>query len=71
MDDVIQPEQRILKAIDIAITFGGTDGAHHKMWVIDQILRTLAGSEYESIVADAKDGEDGPDTYEWDGGVAP
>ena len=26
---------------------------------------------YEQIVKDAKSGEDGPDTYEWDEGVAP
>lgn len=59
------------KAIELAVEYGGCDGAHHKMWVIDQMVRTLAGSRYDDIVADAKAGEDGPETYEWDEGIAP
>lgn len=27
--------------------------------------------EYAELVASAKDGEDGPDTYDWDCGIAP
>ena len=27
--------------------------------------------EYKKLVADACDGEDGPETYEWDCGIAP
>jgi hypothetical protein len=34
---------RIAKAIDIAKSNGTNDGAHHKMWVIDQMVRALAG----------------------------
>lgn len=59
------------KAIELAVQYGGIDGAHHKAWVIDQMVRVLAGDEYEQIVTDAKAGEDGPDTYEWDEGIAP
>lgn len=64
-------EVRIQKAIELAVQYGGIDGDHHKAWVIDQIVRVLAGDNYETIVKEAKDGEDGPDTYEWDEGVAP
>ncbi len=63
--------QRIDDAINIAVRYGGNDGSQHKAWVIDQMVRELAGDEYEQIVADAKNGQDGPDTYEWDEGVAP
>lgn len=62
---------RISAAIDLAVKYGGIDGAHHKDWVIDQMVRVLSGDEYEQIVADAKVGEDGPNTYEWDVGIAP
>lgn len=31
----------INKAIELALNYGGIDGDHHKMWVIDQILRVL------------------------------
>jgi hypothetical protein len=62
---------RIHKAIDLAVRYGGIDGAHHKAWVIDQMVRELSGDRYEKIVADARDGEDGPETYDWDCGIAP
>lgn len=58
-------------AIDLAVQSGGIDGTHHKAWVIDQMIRLLAGDRYETIVADARAGEDGPETYDWDVGIAP
>lgn len=64
-------QEKIREAIDIAVSYGGIDGGHHKAWVIDQMVRVLAGDSYDSIVADACFGEDGPETYEWDEGIAP
>lgn len=46
-------QQKIDKAIEIAVQHGGHDGAHHKDWVIDQMVRVLAGDDYDTIVADA------------------
>ena len=64
--------QSIVKqAIDFAVEYGGIDGAHHKDWVIDQMVRLLARSDYDQVVKDACDGYDGPDTYSWDTGIAP
>lgn len=63
--------RQVSEAIEIAIRYGGIDGAHHKAWVIDQMVRKLAGDEYDQLVASARQGEDGPDTYDWDVGVAP
>lgn len=62
---------RIEAAIDVAVKYGGTDGDHHKAWVIDQMVRRLAYDQYEAIVAEAKSGEDGPDTYAWNEGIVP
>ncbi len=62
---------RIEAAITLGVRYGGTDGEHHKAWVIDQMIRALAGDRYDQIVADARTGEDGPHTYDWDVGVAP
>jgi hypothetical protein len=59
------------EALDIAHRYGGIDGGHHKMWVIDQMVRALIGNEYEAWVVKQKAGEDGPETYEWDPGIAP
>jgi len=85
----------IVKALQIAFESGQTDGAHHKMWVIDQMVRALTGcplvelrafdsrrqpytykafgnSElYNKFIAKHNDGEDGPETYSWDEGIAP
>lgn len=62
---------RILSALDLAVRYGGNDGAMHKDWVIDQMVRLLSGLDYDSVVTYAKAGEDGPDTYDWDVGIAP
>lgn len=87
-------EQRIKRAIEIAVQYGGIDGDHHKSWTIDQMVRALTGcpvivkkvkgesgwykcevqgesEEYLAVVADAKAGEDGPNMYTWDEGIAP
>ncbi len=62
---------RIGKALGIANRYGGIDGAHHKQWGIDQMVRVLTGKSYELWVALHKGGEDGPNTYDWDEGIAP
>lgn len=63
--------QRCMDAIALAVKYGGIDGDHHKAWVIDQMVRVLAGPQYPKIVAEACAGDDGPDTYSWETGVAP
>jgi len=64
-------QQKIEAALELALRYGGIDGDHHKAWVIDQIVRVLTDEKYEQWVADSKDGEDGPETYGWDEGIAP
>jgi hypothetical protein len=66
-----EQQKKIDQAIELAVKYGGTDGAHHKDWVIDQMVRALAGDKYEKIVEEACAGEDGPNTYSWDVGIAP
>jgi hypothetical protein len=63
--------ERIEKAIELAVEYGGIDGDHHKAWVIDQMVRVLTGDQYEQVVAEAREGEDGPQTYGWNVGIAP
>lgn len=63
----------IQAALDVAEQYGGIDGDHHKTWVIDQMVRALLGNEetYSEWVCYCKNGEDGPDTYSWETGIAP
>jgi len=60
-----------LKVLELIFEFGGIDGGHHKQWLLDSIVRELAGDSYEQWVAKWNNGEDGPDTYSWDKGIAP
>lgn len=88
-------EKRIEKALEVANRYGGIDGGHHKMWVIDQMVRVLTGcpeieltgmnvsgdiykytalgksDEYLEWIEGYRGGEDGPEAYLWDIGVAP
>ena len=68
-------DERIQKAMEIAWCYSQNDGAHHKAWVIDQMVRALCETEdiYKQWVADyTKPFSDNPgDYYEWDVGIAP
>ena len=63
-------EEKTNKALDLILRYGGIDGAHHKQWVLNQIVRILA-DDYDEWVKKYEDGEDGPCTYDWDEGIAP
>lgn len=93
--ETMTPQDRITDALNFAANYATTDGAHHKMWVIDQMVRSLTGcpieprtsidaygnpytfdalgesDEYREFIAEHNAGEDGPDTYSWDEGIAP
>lgn len=86
-------EQWVLTFIE---NYGGIDGAHHKDWVLDQVVRILHGTtvlvalakwsdgtenyrfnldepppSYWQWVNEMKAGEDGPETYDYEFGIAP
>lgn len=63
--------EKIQAAIDLAVRYGGIDEVHHKDWVIDQMVRVLAGEKYEEIVREACDGENGAEAYSWNVGITP
>lgn len=66
-----QAQKANADALDLILRYGGIDGSHHKTWVLDQVVRLLAGDGYEAWVAEARAGEDGPETYAWDVGTPP
>ena len=65
-------KERIDKALKIAWQYGQIDGSHHKMWVIDQIVHTLCGSEeaYSKWI-EAYETPYGDKYWKWDKGIAP
>ena len=88
-------DERIEAALGVIGQYGQTDGAHHKDWVLDQVVRLLLGCKselvtltdsqgrpfeaevvgsnaaYRAWVRDICAGEDGPETYGYDEGIAP
>ncbi len=60
----------VVRALDLIMKYGGIDGSHHKQWLLDQVVQVLS-LDYPQWVKDYNDGEDGPETYEWDVGSAP
>lgn len=63
--------ERVQLATDLILNHGWVDGDHHKMWVLDQVLRLLVGDRYDQVIDEYCAGEDGPETYSWDTGIAP
>lgn len=67
-------ENQLADVAAIILAYGGIDGAHHKAWVLDQIIRRLTNDKYEEFVKFARgdfDKEYGDYEYEWDTGIAP
>lgn len=60
-----------LERIDELLELGSTLAAPHKQWALDQIAREVYGDRYEVGFTRHCDGEDGPETYECDEGIAP
>lgn len=56
-------------AIGIAERYGAIDFAHHKQWVIDQMVRTLLGPSRYAEWVHALNSD--PDYAAWDEGIAP
>lgn len=40
-------KEKIKEAVAIGLRYGQVDGSHHRLWVIDQMLRKLLGDDYE------------------------
>lgn len=64
----------VRKALNVIERYGGpgvSDTYAHKTWVLDQVVRVLTGDSYEEWLRAQKDGEDGPESYEWEEGTPP
>jgi len=64
-------EERVAGALKVAYDYGALEQAHHKQWIIDQMVRALTGGDYENWVKKFNFGLDGEDSQLWDGGWAP
>lgn len=56
-------EDRITDALNFAQSYGQEDGAHHKMWVIDRMVRSLTGCPL--VDRTAVDAYGNPYTWRW------
>ena len=62
----MKPQERINSAVSLINELGDIDGAHHKQWLLDQVVRCLLDDEYDAW-AKAIDAEG----FYWDTGIAP
>ena len=67
----ISPVNRIADALKIAMRYGWIDGAHHKQWVIDQMVRVLAGDRYQELIDMFNEPDESSMVPQWDEGIAP
>lgn len=67
-----QLERDVWYAVDLILTYGQVDGAHHKMWLIDQVLRMLTKENYDEIIKNwCLNQEEDECELEWDIGISP
>ena len=59
----LSPSERIAKAVRLALQYGPHDGAEHKMWTLDQVVRILTGPDYRRTILASRHG--------WDVGTPP
>lgn len=78
-------DERIKNALEIAVSCSQIDGAHHKAWAIDQMVRALTGcsfdtewsycketnSEYAEFIKKYCEEDGDPEAYSWEEGIAP
>lgn len=59
--------------LNLIYLYGGVDGAHYKQWLLNEIVKTATETEekYKKWINHYCDGENGPETYFWDIGIAP
>lgn len=73
LEEIPTYKDRIEKALKIAWQYAQIDGAHHKAWTIDQMVRALCGTkeEYNNWVEAYETPVGYDEYYEWDCGIAP
>lgn len=70
-DRIKELEEERESVLDLIFEYGQIDGKHHKIWVIDQIVRILTKDKYNEWIKKYVYDEETGDTYSWDKGIAP
>jgi len=66
------PKEGIAAAVSVIEEYGMTDGAHHKQWILDQVLRAILGAKgYDKWLSTYNATAQSGEWPEWDQGVAP
>lgn len=71
MVELDSSKKKIDGALHMIASYGTIDGDHHKMWLLDQLVRLLS-KDYDKWVKDYQEVDrNGENQYEWDEGIAP
>lgn len=49
--------QKLTEIVALILDKGSEDGAMHKQWVLDQVLRIALESKYDAVIEEFYDGE--------------
>lgn len=72
LEDTIKTRDTMIEQIlDLIFQYGQIGGEHHKMWIIDQIVRILTVDKYDDWVKNYSYDTKTGDTYTWNIGIAP
>ena len=64
--DISTDNANMAEVLTKIVEYGCIDGAHHKDWLLDQIVHIIAGDKYNEFVELYEDAdEDGYPQYEW------
>ena len=66
-DTAIERLKNIRKLIE---AYGYIDGAHHKQWLLDQIMREIMGTQYDQWKYEYEHVNDEKE-YTWNQGIRP
>lgn len=70
--DQVESDDPVADALELIAEYGTVDGDSHKQWLLDQVVRILAGDGYEEWIRSLSDGLEEDDApIEWDEGIAP
>jgi hypothetical protein len=61
----VSAQATLEKVVDMVWEYGGCDGAHHKQWVLDQVLRLALGDKYIKFIKEKTGQTWDEETEEW------
>ena len=71
-DELETTQDKIAEALSVLWCMGQYEGeSQHQTWLLDQVVRYLAGDQYDDWVRRRNTGQDGEEMHPWSTGTPP